>query len=180
MLNENNLGTEEPNFRYKDLGKNEDNLNYVGFSLYKNDSILDRTSTSIDNACGSYSEAMRIQEIDSIVYKFLRKYSIQTKYELRYVNHTDNSLQGYYLQPGEIKYFTSIVNLPHRNDQKWLSNIQNKKPNLACISLRNDLFLTRRMITENQIREIQENGYILFEGVVYSNKVPVELITIKK
>ncbi|MDP5199147.1 hypothetical protein [Flavobacterium sp. DG2-3] len=180
MFNENSLGTEERDLYKESLGKKKYDLNYIGFSLYKNDSVLDRSSTAVENMCGNEFEIMKVKELDAIVNKFMLKNRIDKKYKLEYIDQKEESLQGYFLQPGETRYFTSIVNLPYRNDQKWISNIEKKKPNSGSFSLRNDSLFTKKVISENQKREIKENGYILFDGVVYSNRVPVKLIAIKK
>lgn len=129
--------------------------------------------------CVNGLELMKIEELDTIVSKFLRKNRIFRKYQLEYVNDIDESLQGYFLQPGETKYFTSVINLPYRNNQKWFSNIDKKKPNLGSLSLKSDSSFINRRLSQDRKREIKENGYIVFDGTIYSKKVPVKLIRIK-
>ncbi|CAA9203762.1 hypothetical protein FLA105534_04944 [Flavobacterium bizetiae] len=178
MLNENNLGTVERDLYREALGRKDYAYNSIGFSLYKKDSILDGSSTRAENMCGNGFELMKIEELDTIVSKFLRKNRIFRKYQLEYVNDIDESLQGYFLQPGETKYFTSVINLPYRNSQMWFSNIDKKKPNLGSLSLKNDSLFTNKRLSQDRKKEIKENGYVLFDGIIYSNKVPVKLIKI--
>nr|WP_216301510.1 hypothetical protein [Flavobacterium sp. MC2016-06]MBU3857907.1 hypothetical protein [Flavobacterium sp. MC2016-06] len=182
MLNENSVGTVERDLYSEALGRKKFVFNSIDFSMYKNDSVLDGSSTRIKNMCGNvyYSEFNKIKELDTIINDFLVKNKLDKKCKIEYIDPLNIFSQGYFLQPGETKYFTSIINLPYRNDQKWFSNIDTKKPNLGSLSLRNDSIFTQRTITQNQKREIKENGYVLFDGIVYSNKVPVKLITIKK
>ncbi|RKR05303.1 hypothetical protein C8C83_4644 [Flavobacterium sp. 90] len=180
MLNENNLGTVERDLYREALGRKDYTYNSIGFSMYKNDSILDGSSTRAENMCGNGFELMKIKELDTIVSKFLRKNRVFRKYQLEYVNDIDESLQGYFLQPGETKYFTSVMNLPYRNSQMWFSNIEKKKPNLGSLSLKNDSVFTNKKLSQDRKKEIKENGYVLFDGIIYSNKIPVKLIAIKK
>lgn len=181
MLNENSIGTLERDFYNEALGKKKSTiLNTIAFSMYKNDSILDGNSTKVENMCGNDYEFIKTRELDTIVDRFLVKNRINKKYKLKDIDQIDESLQGFFLQPGETKYFTSIINLPYRNKQKWFSNIDNKKPNLGSLSLQNDSIFTEKIISQNRKKEIKENGYVLFDGIIYSNKIPVKLITIKK
>lgn len=177
MLNENFLGTEERDLYNEALGKKKLIQNSIGFNLYKNKEILDGSTTKIENMCGNDYEFMKLQELDTIIKKFLIKNRLPQKYKLRNIVPLNDSLKSYFLQPGETKYFTSVISLPYRDDQKWISNIENKKPNFANISLRNDSVSTNKIISKNVKREIKENGYVLFDGVVFSNKIPVKLIT---
>jgi hypothetical protein len=181
MLNENNLGTLEPDLYREALGKKGYSIpNAVALSLYKNNSILNGSSTRFENMCGNDIERRNIKELDTIVNKFLIKNRVVRTYKLEYINDIDESMQGYFLQPGETKYFTSVTNLPYRNSHKWFSNIDKKKPNLASLSLKNDSVFTNKRISQDRKKEIKENSYTLFDGIIYSNKVPVKLIKLKK
>jgi hypothetical protein len=179
MLNENNLETLEPDLYQEALGKkNYINPNSVTLSLYKNNHVLDGSSTKMESMCGNFFESNKMEELDTIVHKFLRKNRIEKMCKVEFINILDDSVQGYFLQPGETKYFTSIVNLPYRKNEKWFSNIEKKKPNLGSLSLQNDSIFTKRKISQDEKRNIEENGYTLFDGKIYSNKVPVKLIKI--
>lgn len=179
MLNENNLGTLEPDLYKEALGKkNYINANSVALSLYKNNYILEGSSTKVESMCGNVFESKKMEELDTIIHKFLRKNRIEKICKVEFIDILDDSIQGYFLQPGETKYFTSIVNLPYRKNEKWFSNIEKKKPNLALLSLQNDSIFTNKRISQDRKREIKENGYTLFNGIIYSNKVPVRLIKI--
>jgi hypothetical protein len=179
MLNENSVGTLERDLYKEAIGrKNSTILNNIAFSMYKSDSVLDGNSTQVEDMCGFNSNFLKrkLEAVDS----FLVKNEINEKYKLKYIDEIDESLQGFFLQPGETKYFTSIINLPYRNKQKWFSNIDDKKPNLGSLSFQNDSIFTKKIISQNRKKEIKENGYVLFDGIIYSNKIPVKLITIKQ
>ncbi|MFH7019107.1 hypothetical protein [Flavobacterium sp. FlaQc-47] len=179
MLNENILETLEPDLYKEAMGKkNYINPNCVALTLYKNNYVLHGSSTKMESMCGNIFESNKIEELDTIVYKFLRKNRIEKICKVEFINILNDSVQGYFLQPGETKYFTSIVNLPYRKNEKWFSNIEKKKPNLGSLSLQNDSIFTNRKISQDEKKNIAENGYILFDGIIYSNKVPVKLIKI--
>ncbi|TPG37604.1 hypothetical protein [Flavobacterium pectinovorum] len=179
MLDPNNLGTLERDLYKEALGRKNYSSNSIGFSMYKNDSILDYSSTAAENVCGNDLEFQKIEELDTIINNFLIKNRIEKRYKVQFLNLVDDSLQGYFLNPGETKYFTSIINLPYRNNQKWFSNIDKKKPNLASLSLKSDSSFINKRLSQDRKKEIQENGYIVFDGTIYSKKIPVKLIRIK-
>lgn len=179
MLNENTIGTlERDDYKEAKGMKKSEVANSVSFSLYKNDLLLNGGSTIAEMGCGTLY-LIKAHHDETFITNFLMKNKLDKTYGIKLIDSTDYSLQGYFLQPGETKYFTSIVNLPYRDNQKWLTNIDSLKPNLGSISLRNDSIYTRSIISKNRKKEIKENGYVLFDGIIYSNKVPVKLITVK-
>lgn len=179
MFNENSIGTLERDFYGEALGKkNFSPLNSLDFSLYKNDSVLDHSSTRADMSYCT-SSIFETKQRDSLIDHFLKENQFNNTYVLKRIDLPDESLQGFVLYPGETKYFTSILNLPYRDDHKWISNIDKRKPDQGSISLKNDSTFTKSVITENQKKEIKENGYVLFDGKIYSNRVPVKLVYLK-
>ena len=179
MFNENSLGTLERDLYREALGKkNFSPLNSLDFSLYKNDSIVDGSSTKAEIFCGT-SSIFAAKQRDSLIDHFLKENKLKDTYVLKRIDFPNESLQAFVIHPGETKYFTSILNLPYRDNQKWMSNIDKRKPNQGSISLKNDSTFTKSIITANQKKEIKENGYVLFQGKIYSNRVPVKLISLK-
>lgn len=180
MFNENSIGTLERDLYREALGKKDlSSLNSLDFSLYKNDSILDGHSTKAEIFCGTMTN-FETKKRDSLIDNFLKQNKLDRTYFLKEIDFPDQSLHGFVLHPGETKYFTSIVNLPYRDDKRWFSNIDKRKPNEASISLKNDSIFTKSKITEDQKKEIKENGYTLFDGKIYSNRVPVKLVHLKE
>ncbi|MBF7092883.1 hypothetical protein IUY40_15210 [Flavobacterium sp. ALJ2] len=179
MFNENSIGTLERDLYREGIGKkNFSPLNSLDFSLYKNDSVLDGSSTRAE-MLSCTSSIFETKQTDSLIDNFLKKNKLNKTYALEQIDFPDGSLQGFVLHPEETKYFTSILNLPYRDNQKWISNIDKRKPNQGSISLKNDSTFTKSILTENQKKEIKENGYVLFDGKIYSNRVPVKLISLK-
>lgn len=179
MFDENSIGTLERDLYREAIGKkNFSPLNSLDFSLYRNDSILDGSSTRAE-MFSCISSIFETKQRDSLVNNFLKENKLNRTYTLKRIDSLNQSLQNFVIHPGETKYFTSILNLPYRDDQKWISNIDKRKPNQGSISLKNDSTFTKSIITENQKKEIKENGYTLFDGKIYSNRVPVKLISLK-
>ncbi|MFC0077376.1 hypothetical protein ACFFLS_10020 [Flavobacterium procerum] len=178
MFNENSIGTLERDLYREALGKkNFSPLNSLDFSLYKNDSILDGRSTRIQGFC--ITPILETKERSLLIDSFLKKNKLERIYALKEIDSPDESLHCFVLHPGETKYLTSIINLPYRDNQKWISNTEKLKPNQGSVSLKNDSLFTKSKITEDQKREIKENGYVLFDGKIYSNRVPVKLISLR-
>ena len=179
MFNENSIGTLERDLYREALGKKDFSpLNSLDFSLYKNDSILDGRSTRAEIFCGTMT-GFEIQQREALIDNFLKKNKLDRFYTFKEIGFRDGLLQGFVLYPQQTKYFTSTINLPYRDDQRWFSNIEKVKPNQGSISLKNDSIFTKSKITEDQKREIKENGYVLFDGKIYSNRVPVKLVHLK-
>jgi hypothetical protein len=179
MLNENSIGTQEPDYYNEAIGRTKTNvLNLISFSLYKNNTILDGRSTRAEGSCVPRYET-NPSYVESLFANFIIKNRIDPSYEIKSTDVRDDSLQDFFLQPGETKYFTSSINLPYRNNTKWVTNIDSIKPDQGSFSLRNDSIYTKSIISKNRKKEIKENGYVLFDGIIYSNRVPVKLINIK-
>ena len=86
---------------------------------------------------------------------------------------------SFVINPGETKYFTSIVNLPYRKGKVfWLSAVDRMKPNKASLTLVNNQKFTEEFLSDDQKKEIEENGYILFNGAIKSNSVPVKMVNL--
>lgn len=119
-----------------------------------------------------------MQREESLIDNFLKQNKLERRYTLKRVDFPDEILHSFILHPGETKYFTSIVNLPYRDDKRWFSKTDKLKPNMGSISLKNDSIFTKSKITDDQKKEIKENGYVLFDGIIYSKKIPVKLIKI--
>jgi hypothetical protein len=179
MFNENSIGTLEPDLYHEALGKKDFSpLNSLDFSLYKNDSVLDGRSTRVEMG-NCVFPGFEIQQREALIDNFLKKNKLDRFYTFKEIGFRDESLRGFVLYPQQTKYFTSIINLPYRNDQRWFSNIEKLKPNQGSISLKNDSIFTKSRITEDQKREIKENGYVLFDDKIYSNRVPVKMVHLK-
>ncbi|MFC0779918.1 hypothetical protein [Flavobacterium sp. HJSW_4] len=178
MFNENSIGTLERDLYREAIGKKDFSpLNSLDFSLYKNDSILEGCTTRPEIFCGTMT-GFEMQKEEYLIDNFMKHNKLERKYALKRVDFPDETLNSFVMHPGETKYFTSIINLPYRNYKRWFSKVDKLKPNMGSISLKNDSIFTKSKITDDQKKEIKENGYVLFDGIIYSKKVPVKLIKI--
>lgn len=179
MFNENSIGTLERDLYREAIGKKDFSpLNSLDFSLYRNNSVLDGRSTIAEVFCGTMT-SFEIQKEESLIDNFLKQNKLDRTYTLNKIDFSNETLHSFVLHPGEVKYFTSIVHLPYRDDKRWFSNIEKLRPNQGSISLKNDSIFTKSKISDDQKKEIKENGYVLFDGKIYSNRVPVKLVYLK-
>ncbi len=86
------------------------------------------------------------------------------------------------IYPSEVKRFRTIVHLPLKHSNYFSSGVSysiiddTTKNYTAGISILNNSEKIKEYLTEDQKKEIEENGYTIFDGVLESNKVPVKLI----
>ncbi|WP_320816204.1 hypothetical protein [Flavobacterium sp.] len=186
VLNENFVDVMENMFLSHKIIKNRidsSTRSGISFNLYRNDSLMNG-ATTLTTGGGyetdlEYYKSKRYKEIymDSVFIDNVTKRKLyRTKYPSLFFRDVLNN--SFIIYPGETKYFTSIVNLPLRKDNvNWITDMGETHPNLASFTLVNISKKTESMLSENQIKEIEENGYTIFDGVIESNKVPVKMIT---
>ena len=83
------------------------------------------------------------------------------------------------VHPGETKYLSCYRTLPFFLEQltsyyMYKFNPQDKY--FFKLSLKNDAKSLKKYITINQLKEIEDNGYTLFNGELKSNKVPIKFV----
>jgi hypothetical protein len=185
VLNENFVGEIENNGMPKPSGFNIADYNKYSFNLYKDDKILDGNFAPMGkfpqhgNDWNSWVD--RQFYIDSLYVSETQKRGIYRKGKFAGVMTRDVLNNSFVIYPGEVKYITSVVNLPYRKKEvSWLSAIDKLKPNLASVTIINNSDYTEKLLSEDQKKEIHENEYTLFNGVIESNKIPVKLITMSK
>lgn len=88
---------------------------------------------------------------------------------------------SFIIYPNETKFFTTIINLPFRNYKynyiPWYTLIDKNKTYQAGLTLFNVAKETSKYLTPDLKKEIEENGYEIFDGVIQSNKVPVKMVS---
>jgi hypothetical protein len=184
VLNSNSLEVMESNFILEKLVENRiGTKSGLSFNLYKNNSIIKGRTTLTSGGADYQTETEYYKSplykrnvLDSI---FIKNAENKKLYKTDYpsVLNRETLENSFVIYPGEIKYFTSIVNLPLRKEGvNWISNINELKPNLASFSLVNIAEYTKNSISENQKKEIEENGYTIFDGIIQSNKIPVKMV----
>lgn len=179
VLNEQSIDELESNF----LNKKDVEFNGVFLNLYNNNSILN-SQTTLTSGCYSHeteleyykSSLYRINYIDSLFIDDVNKKKLY-KTKSPSVLHREILDNSFVIYPGESKYFTSLINLPlRRNKIGLLTDINKIKPNLSSMSIVNNANYTKVKLSENQKKEIEENGYTIFDGIIHSNKIPVKMV----
>lgn len=172
VLNDNNLTTLECDSLMKT--KIKDKINYynqIAFNLYSNSTIINGeqnlfvASSNGDFGCELFQNLEFVKDAKKLY---------DNRITIFYKEVLENS---FVLHPHETKYFTSIVNLPFRLDGSSWHSLINGKTNYASLTLVNHKKKTESMLSKNQKKEIKENGYVIFDGIIESNKVPVKMIS---
>jgi len=183
VLNEDILENIE-NTNSLNINRKDRKENCISFNLYKDNEILAGNIVSrTGGELNCNSPLLKELYNDSL---FVANSKTKKIYKSKIVGPSFRNVleHSFVLHPGEVKYFTSLVNLPWRKrtstSTSWISNIDKQKPNFASMTFLNYVEDTKRMLSENQKKEIEENGYTIFNGILQSNKVPVVLISIPK
>lgn len=150
----------------------------INFSLYHKDSLAKNRIITLFNHFNSKGP-------ESIYYNSVRiadSLDFSKKKDLGYKNNRDYNF--FIVYPKEVKYFITLINLPIR-DYNYNSSltsatiIDESKEYQAGMVLINNIQHTKKNLTEEQRREIDKNGYTIFDGKLISNKIPVKLIPMK-
>ncbi len=155
----------------------------ICLNLYSENTPLIKSSVRLFDRL-SYEDNEREYDIYTSAYisDTLRQYRNRILGKSIVKNYNSNII----LYPNETKRFKTVIYLPlnHSNYIGSLVNyfiiddsIQSYK---ASIAIFNNLRETQKYLTEDLKKEIEENGYIIFDGILESNKVPVKLIPFEK
>lgn len=178
ILNEDNIGSLENDYYLKitNAEKIKYEVNNLSFNFYQNDSILNGQITLL-TSCGILNKCSPMVLQNSLDSIFIEKLKKRKQFNSRNISLQNKEVleKSFVLQPGETKYFTTLINLPLRKEDYWLSHVDSLKPNLASITLINNRKHTLSLLSIDQKQNISENKYELFDGIINSNKVPVRL-----
>lgn len=178
--------------KHADINGNsiENNKLGISFNLYKNGKlnngkyISNNINYDNTNANEYYTNPRNrywiSQDYDIEVFKRKELLSKDENISARQAKLIKNS---FILYPNQVKYFTTVVNLPIRAPSEgvnWISKIDSTKKYDSNIILRSSIDEIKKYLTEDLKKEIQENGYEIFDGVTESNKVPVKVISMPK
>ncbi len=176
---------DEYDSRFPDSKNKNGSINRINFSLYSNYKILGGRAEApfYSSYINSNIYELSRENLDTLIYKDARnKYNINdfsTSYNVNYI-HKNN----FVIHPNETKYFTTIINLPLRNYEydyiSWYTLIKKNKTYKAGLTLLNVAEETKKYLTPDLKKEIEENGYTIFDGIIQSNKVPVKMVAIPK
>lgn len=150
----------------------------INFNIYNKDSLvfgdfLWPISLRIESATNDFKKC-KFKVDDYLTEKQKQN---KEKYDHDFYKHS------FIIYPNEIKYFTTFINLPIRSPSEeffWYSKLNSKNKYFASIILANKKKTIINFLTKNQRKEINENDYTIFDGVIESNKVPVTIISMTK
>jgi hypothetical protein len=83
------------------------------------------------------------------------------------------------IHPGETKYFTYYRTLPvytQNFDSHYMYFLNPNEKYYCELSLYNDSEALKKYLTINQSKEINDNNYVLFNGVIKSNRIPIKFV----
>lgn len=83
------------------------------------------------------------------------------------------------IHPGETRFFMYYKTMPiflENTDSYYMYKFNSNENYYFQMSLKNNSKELQKRITSNQAKEIQENGYTLFDGIIRSNKVPINFV----
>jgi hypothetical protein len=173
---------EEMYYDVYDTCKNT-SINYVNFSMYSD--YIVKGNHSRESPDNDYINSKNFEfdyyYRDSINFlKHKKCYNTKNSSLSRDINYV--STNSFVIYPKETKYFSTIINLPLRdyrfNPLTWDTHLIKNKTYQAGIILYNDAKRTRQYLNPDLKKEIKENGYTIFSGVIKSNKVPVKMISL--
>lgn len=157
----------------------------LSFDLYKGDSLANgsialTTGGEYKNALDYYkSESYRSHITDSLDIDAAVKMKL-FRNKSRSTLNIDVLRHSIVIYPGETKYFSSLINLPLRkNKTYWITDMYDKKPDSAALTFVSSAERLNDILTRDQRAELEENGYVIFDGVIRSNKVPVRMVKLK-
>lgn len=181
------------NNRFDTFEKDKDRINAsrdvadIYFNLYDNDKLITgsfyQKGHSTSEPHDYFFDKRNFNAIaDGIQFEKNKRKGIVNDDIMEAIKQNEVMQYGFVLHPGEIKYFTTSINLPQRTPYEnipWKSNIDSTKKYTASITLKGRGKQTELYLTQDVKRNIKENGYIIFEGIIKSNNVPVQLIKFK-
>lgn len=80
------------------------------------------------------------------------------------------------IHPGETKFFSYYKTLPifiEHVESYYIYKFDVIKKYFCQLSFKNEAAKLKKNLTTNQLKEIEENEYTIFDGLIKSNKVPI-------
>jgi hypothetical protein len=169
----------------KDLDQPEINRpENIHFNIFKENEIL--KTNRVWGTTYSHKDLFNRMDFNQMerenLKKELNEVYLKEKISLEKIHFQDN-MNFVVLHPGESKFFSYYKSLPIY--QNFIGNHYYYKfnPNEVFyfqISLKHHNETSEEYFTTNQRKEIEANGYTIFNGVLNSNKVPIEFVDINK
>ncbi|MFT3793288.1 hypothetical protein [Flavobacterium sp.] len=171
-------------FLKKELDEIEDSdSDNIKLIIYKNNDIFQPTNLKflVQATMKGFSvrKEMNIIESDSIKKELNEKY-LKEKIDMKKIKF-QREMNYIVIHPGESKFFSYYQTLPIFEEsmhQFYIYDFKSNENYTCQLSFKNDAQGLRKNITINQLKEIEENGYTVFDGIIRSNKVPVKMISL--
>lgn len=156
----------------------------ISFNILKGNDLLkpSRLQVAIDYSDNHFFSRRLNNEMERELLKTeLNEKYLKEKISIDKIRFQEN-MTYVVLYPGESKFFSYYKTLPIFYDYNLYASFYFYRFNLdakyfAQINLNSNI--SRKQLTTNQIKEIETNGYKIFNGIVKSNKVPIKFIDIK-
>ncbi len=173
---------DEYDWKFPDSKNKNLSINSINFSLYSDYKVLGGSAEApfYSSYLNPNLYVVSRENLDTLFYKDTKnRYKItdfSISYNVNYINKNN-----FVIHPNETKYFTTIINLPLRNYEydyiSWYTLIEKNKTYQAGLTLYNLSKQTKKYLTPDLKKEIEDNGYTIFDGVIQSNKVLVKMVS---
>ena len=175
---------EELNIENNSLS-HKSSINKINFNMYSNYKV--RGDNSDESSWNEFLKTKNfyifLQYKDSLNFiKNNKCYNINDFWISNKMSYIENN--HFVIHPKETKFFTTNINLPLRDYRfcllPWNTIIVRNKKYQAGLTLYNNAEETKKYLTPDLKKEIKENGYTIFNGIIQSNKVPVKMVKMPK
>ena len=167
------------NFDGVEFPANRENIKTV---VYQNNQIL---LPAYFGAAVSWTvDAYIIRKWKNEIYADSLKYEFNEKYLHRKINFNKIEFEREFnyivIHPKESKFFTFYRTFPYfledNFESRYKYSFKANEKYYFQVSIKNDAQKLTKNLNENQQKEIKENGYSIFNGVIKSNKIPITFI----
>lgn len=173
-------------FINKELDRVE-NLRYenIKLTVYQNGEVVQPRylgySINLTTKGFDYRKYENEEESDSLKQELNEKYLKEkiNRDKIRFQRETNYVV----IHPGETKFFSFYRTLPvflEHVSSYYQYDFKKDEQYYFQISLKNDAEKLRKYFSINQVKEIEENNYTIFDGTIKSNKIPVKFVSMPK
>ncbi|MEM0543940.1 hypothetical protein WFZ85_15135 [Flavobacterium sp. j3] len=176
-----NIGTKKYAFFIKKELDNVENFGQenIRFNVFKDNEILEpnylQYAIQLTTKGFEFRKDKNEIENDTIKQELNEKY-LKEKISIKKIKF-QREMNYVVIHPGETKYFSYYRTLPFFLEQLtsyYIYKFNSEYKYFFTLSLKNDATSLKKYITINQLKEIEDNGYVLFNGEIKSNKVPIK------
>lgn len=167
------------NFDNVELPTTRENIKTI---IYQNDKVLEPIyfGSAVSWTMDAYIMRKWMNEVyaDSLRSELNEKY-LHTKIEFDQIEF-EREFNYVVIHPKESKFFTFYKTLPYfledNFETRYKYSFKENEKYYFQVSLKNDAQRLTKYLNENQKKEIEQNGYSIFDGIIKSNKIPIKFI----